>query len=59
MEPIISPWLIYFAEMCDVFNFLLILLLIVSIIADLYFSASVIDNNWELWIGQEDGQYNR
>lgn len=47
MEPIISPWLIYLAEMCDVFNFLFILLLVVSFIANLYFSASVLDNNWK------------
>ena len=47
MEPIINPWLIYLAEMGDVFNFLFILLLIVSLIANLYFGASVFDNNWK------------
>lgn len=46
MEPIISPWLIYFAEMCNVFNVLLILLLVASAVASLYFGAAVIDNDW-------------
>lgn len=46
MEPIINPWLIYLAEMGDVFNFLFILLLLGSVVGDLYFGAAVIDNDW-------------
>lgn len=46
MEPIISPWLIYFAEMCDAFNVLLILLLVVSVFANIYFCSCVFDSNW-------------
>lgn len=50
MEPIISPWLIYFAEMCDGFKVLFILLLVASVVADLYFGASILDtyleSNW-------------
>ena len=47
MEPIISPWLIYFAEMCDTFNVLGVILLIASAVAVLYFCASVLDNDWK------------
>lgn len=46
MEPIISPWIIYFAEMCDVFNVLLIFLLVASAIVSLYSGASILDNSW-------------
>lgn len=46
MEPIISPWFIYFAEMCDGFKVLFILLLVASAVADLYFGSCVIDNDW-------------
>lgn len=46
MEPIISPWIIYFAEMCDVFNVLLIFLLVASVIVSLYSGASILDNSW-------------
>lgn len=46
MEPIISPWIIYFAEMCDVFNVLLIFLLVASAIVSLYSGASILDDSW-------------
>lgn len=46
MEPIISPWFIYFAEMCDGFKVLFILLLVGSVVANIYFGSCVIDNDW-------------
>lgn len=46
MEPIINPWFIYFAGMCDVAKVLFILLLIGSVVANIYFGASILDNSW-------------
>lgn len=46
MEPIISPWFIYFAEMCNGFKVLFILLLVGSVVANIYFGSCVIDNDW-------------
>lgn len=55
MEPIISPWFIYFAEMCDGLKILSILLLVASVVGNLYFGGSILESYWTSnWWKSED-----